>query len=122
MQQRRNKEICKLPYLEDFEANVEVAEDKIWCQLKHTSWEYNESHSSSQSFVHTDLHDTATVWFQKCYIPVYIIFLSDHFYSVYQYLKCQILPNMTFYPLYMAMDTMLIFCEQWNKHTLDLKD
>jgi hypothetical protein len=29
LQQRMNKEICKLPYLEDFEANVEVAEDKI---------------------------------------------------------------------------------------------
>jgi hypothetical protein len=36
LQQRRNKQICILPYLEDFEANVEVAEDKILCQLKHT--------------------------------------------------------------------------------------
>ena len=36
LQQRRNKEICKLPYLEDFEANVEVAEDKILCQLNYT--------------------------------------------------------------------------------------
>ncbi len=44
---------------------------------------HNESHSPSQSFVQTDLHDTATVWFQKCYLPVYVIFLSDHFYSVY---------------------------------------
>jgi hypothetical protein len=34
--QRRNKEICKLPYLEGFEANVEVAEDKILYKLKHT--------------------------------------------------------------------------------------
>jgi hypothetical protein len=36
LHQRRNKEICKLPYLEDFEANVEVAEDKILYKLKHT--------------------------------------------------------------------------------------
>ncbi len=36
LQQRKNKEICKLPYIEDFEAIVEVPEDKILCQLKHT--------------------------------------------------------------------------------------
>jgi hypothetical protein len=34
LHQRRNKEICKLPYLADFEANVEVAEDKILYKLK----------------------------------------------------------------------------------------
>jgi hypothetical protein len=88
LQQRRNKEICKLPYLEDFEANVEVAEDKISCQLKHTREEHNVSHSPSQSFVHTDLHDTAIVWFQKCYLPVKVIFLSDHFYSVVGSIAC----------------------------------
>jgi hypothetical protein len=36
LHQRRNKEIYKLPYIEDFEANVEVSEDKILCKLKHT--------------------------------------------------------------------------------------
>ncbi len=36
LKQRRNKEICKLPYMEDLEAIVEVPEDKILCQLKHT--------------------------------------------------------------------------------------
>ncbi len=74
MQQRRNKEICKLPYLEDFEANIEVAEENILCQLKHTRLEHNESHSLSQSFVQTDLHDTEIVWFQKCYLPDKVIF------------------------------------------------
>jgi hypothetical protein len=33
---RRNIEIYKLPYMEDFEAKVKVSEDKILCQLKHT--------------------------------------------------------------------------------------
>ncbi len=74
----------QLPYLEDFEANVEVSEDKILCQLKHTRLEHNESHSPSQSFVYTDLHDAATVWFQKCYLPDKNTFLRDHFYSVEQ--------------------------------------
>ncbi len=74
MHQRRNKEIYKLPYIEDFEANVEVSEDKILCKLEHTMWEHNESHSPSQGFVHTDLHDTASVSFHKCYLPVKAIF------------------------------------------------
>jgi hypothetical protein len=36
LHQRRNKEIYKLPYIEDFEANAEVSEDKILCKLEHT--------------------------------------------------------------------------------------
>jgi hypothetical protein len=29
LHQRRNKEIYKLPYIEDFDVNVEVSEEKI---------------------------------------------------------------------------------------------
>jgi hypothetical protein len=36
LHQRRKKEIYKLPYIEDFEANVEVSEDKILYKLEHT--------------------------------------------------------------------------------------
>jgi hypothetical protein len=36
LHQRRNKEIYKLPYIEDFEANVEVSEDNIFCRLEQT--------------------------------------------------------------------------------------
>ncbi len=31
LHQRRNKEIYKLPYMEDFEANKDVSEDNIFC-------------------------------------------------------------------------------------------
>ncbi len=36
LHQKRNKEIYKLPYIEDSEANVEVSEDKNLCKLEHT--------------------------------------------------------------------------------------
>jgi hypothetical protein len=36
LHQRKNKKIYKLPYIENFEANVEVSEDKILCKLEHT--------------------------------------------------------------------------------------
>jgi hypothetical protein len=51
--------------------------------------EYNESHSPSQGFVHTDLYDTASVSFQKCYLPVKVIFLNDHLYSVLVEVDCK---------------------------------
>jgi hypothetical protein len=74
LHQRRNKEIYKLRYIEDFEANVEVSEDKILCKLEHTRKEHNESHSPYQGFIHKDLYDTASVSFHKCYLPVKVIF------------------------------------------------
>ncbi len=55
--QRRNIEIYKLLYMEDFEANVQVSEDKI-CASSNI---HNESHSLPQGFFHADLYDTASV-------------------------------------------------------------
>jgi hypothetical protein len=49
--------------MEDFEANVEVSEEKILCQLKCTRLEYNELYAPSQGFEHADLYDTASVYF-----------------------------------------------------------
>ncbi len=60
---RNNKKVYKLPYMEDFEANVEVSEEKILCQLKCTRLEYNELYAPSQGFEHADFYDTASVYF-----------------------------------------------------------
>ncbi len=72
--QRRGKDGCKLSNMEDFEANVEVSEEKILCQLKCTREEYKELHAPSQGFFHTDLYETGSVNFQKCYMTVKVIF------------------------------------------------
>ncbi len=49
--------------MEDLEANVEVSEEKILCQLKCTRLEYNELYAAFQGFEHADLYDTASVYF-----------------------------------------------------------
>jgi hypothetical protein len=80
LQQRRNKEICKLPSLEDFEANVEVTDDKILYQLNYRS-------------IMSHIHPPKALFIQIFMIPqqcgfksaIYLFmlfFLSDHFYSV----------------------------------------
>ncbi len=68
--------------MEDFEANVEISEEKIFFKLKCTRKEYKESHAPSQGFLLTDLHETGSVNYKKCYLTVKVIFLNDHFYSV----------------------------------------
>ncbi len=80
--QRRRKISYKLSYMEDFEANVEISEEKIFFKLKCTRKEYKESHAPSQSFLLTDLHEAGSVNYKKCYLTVKAIFLNDHFYSV----------------------------------------
>jgi hypothetical protein len=80
--QRRRKISYKLSYMEDFEANVEISEEKIFFKLKCTRKEYKESHAPSQGFLLTDLHETGSVNYKKCYLTVKVIFLNDHFYSV----------------------------------------
>jgi hypothetical protein len=61
--QRRSKKSYKLPYMEDFEANVEVSEEKMLCQLKCTRLEYNDLYAPSQGFQHVDLYETASEFF-----------------------------------------------------------
>ncbi len=80
--------------MEDFEAYVEVLEEKILFELKCTRKEYKESRAPSQGFLHTDLYETGSVNFQKCYLTVEVIFLNDHFYSVYL-CPCSCSCNMT---------------------------
>jgi hypothetical protein len=80
--QRRRKESYKSLYKEDFEANVEISEEKILCQLKCTRKEYKESHAPSQGFVHTNLHETELVYFEKCFLAVEVAFFKDHFHIV----------------------------------------
>ncbi len=63
LQRRSNKKGYKLLYMEDFEANVAVSEEKILCLLKCTRLEYNELYAHSQSFENADLYDTASVYF-----------------------------------------------------------
>jgi hypothetical protein len=60
--------------MEDFEANVEISEEKILFKLKCPRKEYKESHAPSQGFLHTDLYETGSVYFKKCCLTVKDIF------------------------------------------------
>ncbi len=56
-------------YMEDFKANEKISEKKVLCKLKCI-----RSHAPSQGSDHTDLYETGSVYFQRCYLTVEIVF------------------------------------------------